>query len=380
MSEQRVAAWMALLDSGLSPLLLARLAEAFGSPEAALDTSDARWAAEAGLRPEQCQRLRESARDNLRRKRQVELFHQHGMRLLEMGDAEYPERLREVKAPPPVLFARGATDPDDRLAVALVGPRMATPYGLEVTRRLATEFAPLMTVVSGLALGIDTAAHEATLRAGGRTIGVAACSLDQDYPKGNEPLRQRMAGEGLLLSAYAPLTKAATHHFPNRNHVMAGMVMAVIVIEASEKSGALLTASAALEAGREVFAVPGDITRRNSRGTNTLLAQGAGVCTGAQDVIAALGEHLEAELEAMKRRRAAESGNGDGAENAAPAGLSPAEAAVLDFIRHTQRQYDDLLASFVPGQMTLGELTTALLQLELRGLVRQQPGKIFIPG
>ncbi|MBI5154927.1 DNA-protecting protein DprA [Candidatus Poribacteria bacterium] len=379
MSEEDLSAWISLLDSGMSSPVLNRLLAAFDSPERVLGAPDAALVRLAGLNDDQCRRLRDAAGDRLRLARQLEAFHANGMRLEVRGGPGFPSSLETVENPPPAVFIKGTLVPEDRLAIALVGPRLSTPYGQEVARRLATEFAPLMTVVSGLAIGIDSVAHDAVLKAGGRTIGVAACGLDQDYPKGNGPLRERILEAGALVSAFPPLTKSATHHFPARNHTMAGLVLAVLVIEASEQSGALLTAHAAADEGREVFAVPGDITRRNSRGSNALLQQGAGLATCAADVLAALEPRLDHELRELNARRMSLADALAAEAAASEPELPEAEEIVLETIRHSTRSYDQLLEELVPDTMSVGELAGALLKLELKRLIRQMPGKVYMP-
>ncbi len=377
MTHESTAAWITLMDSGISAAVLRRLTDAFGHPVDVLAARDGDWQALAGLNPDQCRRLRETQRDEARREKQLEVFHATGMRLIQETDVEYPVRLSELGTAPPALFVRGELIEEDRLAVALVGPRMATPYGIEVTRRLATELAPIMTIISGLAVGVDSAAHQMALDAGGRTLGVAACGLDQNYPQGTAALRERIPDAGALISMYPPLTKAATHHFPVRNQLIAALSLAVVIVEASEKSGALVTAQAAVEQGREVFAVPGDITRRNSRGSNRLIADGAGVATCAGDVLATLEGILSAELAELKRQR--EKAAPKASEKNIPPDLPAPQATLLDALMHTQRQYDELMAEYVPAQMTLGEFAGALLQLEIKGLIKQLPGKIYLP-
>lgn len=362
---------MALLDAGLPVAAQRAVLAAFGSPENVLASDDVPLRRDGGLNEDQLRRLRESAADNARRAKQLESFERTGQRLVLATHADYPARLRDLEEPPPALFVVGTLRPADDLAVALVGPRTATPYGLEVARRLATQFAPVLTVVSGLALGIDSAAHDHALRAGGRTIGVAACGLDEDYPQGNGPLRTRIPEAGAIVGMWPPLTKARTHHFPARNTLIAALSLAVVVVEAGETSGSLLTAKAAAELGRDVFAVPGDIVRANSKGSNRLLAEGAGVCTCAEDVIAA----LEGPIRAAGRAMASAPKDAPEPEN-----LSPAERAVLDAVRHAQARHDDLAARFVPATMAVGDLAVALLNLELKGLVRQLPGGVYIAG
>ncbi len=371
MSSSRESAWLALADAGLSFGVLSRLVDALGGPEAAVAASDQELSIHGGLNTDQRKRIRESTGDQVRRNRQIDVLAETGQRIMERGDADWPLILEESPMPPPFLFVKGTILPEDRFAVAMVGPRKATPYGLEVARRLATGFVPALTIVSGLALGIDTTAQEAALKAGGRTIGVAACGLDQDYPQGNARLRQRIPENGALISMWPPLTKSRTHFFPQRNELIAALSLAVVIVEAGERSGALLTARAAADIGRDVFAVPGDITRANSRGSNRLLAEGAGVCTCPEDVIAALEPSLRDHMEVLPA--AVDS------DDKFPADLSVSEAVLLQAIRHTTRTYDDLVAELVPAQLSIGDLASGLLQLELKGMIRQQPGSAYTP-
>jgi DNA processing protein len=373
--RDRLATWCAVLDAGLSSAVVHRALAAMGSPEGLLGADDDTLASRAGLRRDQITRLRESQRDDARRARQLEVFDEHGMTLLEPGEPGWPEGFASLVHPPPVLFLRGTLRAEDRLALAVVGPRMATPYGLEMAKRFARELAPVLTIVSGGAHGIDSTAHRACLEAGGRTLGVAACSLDQDYPKGNGPLRGEIAGSGALVSIYPPLTKAATHRFPERNVLMAALSLAVLVVEASSTSGALITASAGGELGRDVFAIPGDVTRRNSEGTNGLLRDGAIPATRPSEILAELEVRLDHELIRLRADRVRN------APAPPPPAARPAEgpqALLLDLLEHHERTYDQLLEALVPGALSRGAFATALLQLEIKGLVRQLPGKVYV--
>ncbi len=371
--------WLVLAGASLPAAPLRSLLEQFGDAANLIGARDVDLSGPGGLAEGPLRRLRECQRDAVALQRQADLLQQHDIRIVVRGDEDYPARLEELPDGAPILFVQGDIQDEDRLAVALVGPRMATAYGLEVTRRLATQLAPTMTIVSGLAVGIDSTAHRAAIEASGRTIGVAACGLDQDYPKGNTPLREAIPSAGAIVSAYPPLTKAATHHFPARNYLMAAMSLAVVVVEASEKSGALVTAEAATELGREVLAVPGDITRRNSLGTNRLIAQGAWMVTTPSDVIAALEQRLDDELRIIKERRAQAAPDAAGANSIDIASLPTAEQWIVEKVRHSPMAYDDMVAMCVGDLMSLGDLTTALLMLELKGFIRQAPGKVYHP-
>lgn len=373
MSDDTLAAWLTLLDSGLSHAVLRRALVVHHTPEALLGASDAALIKSGLLADDQCRRLRESAEGTLRRRRQLDSFHRLNMRLLTPADADWPENLRPVAEPPVALFVRGEIRDEDRLAVAIVGSRLATPYGLEVTRRLAVELAPVVTVASGLANGIDATAHERTLDAGGRSFGVAACGLDIDYPKGLGPMRERLVGAGALISLFPPGTTCGKGCFPRRNHLLACLCLGVIVVEAGETSGALLTARSAIEENREVLAVPGDITRPASRGTNRLIAEGAAVITEPADVVRHLEQRLSHELRRLRARRE----SSQSAEVPAPDNLTPAESTLLAAIRKGPISHDDLIAQFVPSALTMGDIAAALLALELKGLVQTLPGRTY---
>jgi len=370
----RLKAWLALSDAALPSVTVSSLINTFSSPLSAVKAGRDSWA-QAGLNSKQQVRLSESLGDHARHDRQLEVMQQFGIRVVEHRDGEYPSTLANRPGSPPILFVIGEILPTDAACVSLVGPRAATPYGLEVARRFATDLAPVVTVASGLALGIDSAAHEAALNAGGRTIGVAACGLDTDYPKGNARLRQRIAeGGGALVSTFAPLTKTKTHHFPMRNAVMASLSLAVVVVEAGESSGALGTASAAAEVGAEVFAVPGDITRLNSKGSNQLIAQGAGVATQGSDVLSAIETPLRAIFEETEKAPIAEE-----KDPSQQPDRPPDEAMILEAIRHHERHYDELVAEFTPEPLSVGDLAQALLNLEIEGAIRRAPNNSFLP-
>lgn len=206
---------------------------------------------------------------------------------INLQSPNYPKLLREISNPPTKLFIKGELP--DQPAVAIVGSRRPSQYGRQVTYRLASDLAKAgVTVISGLALGIDSVAHQAALEAGGRTIAVLACGLDRIYPSSNQGLAERVAGQGALISDYPKGTEPLRHHFPARNRIIAGLSQAVIVTEASAKSGALITANFALEQNRQVMAVPGNITSPMSAGPNNLIKAGALPITDSSDVLAAL--------------------------------------------------------------------------------------------
>ena len=219
-----------------------------------------------------------------------------GVRFVARGDAEFPPLLAAIHDPPAGVFVRGPAPPAllAQPAVAIVGARSCTPYGTQVARRLGRELAAAgLVVVSGLARGIDGEAHRGALESGGPTVAVLGCGIDRDYPASHRELARRIAESGLIVSEYAPGVEPAPWRFPARNRIVAGLAAATVVVEARERSGALITADLALEEGREVFAVPGEITSLLSAGSNALLRVGATPLTAAADVLESLGISVE---------------------------------------------------------------------------------------
>jgi len=271
-----------------------------------------------------------------------------GFRFVGRGEPEFPALLRSIHDPPPGLFVRGDAEPDllARSAVAIVGARACSGYGASVARSLGRDLAAAgLVVVSGLARGIDGEAHRGALEAGGPTVAVLGCGIDRDYPAAHAELARRVAAVGLVVSEYAPGVEPAPWRFPARNRIVAGLCAATVVVEARERSGALITADLALEEGREVFAVPGEITSSLSSGTNTLLKLGASPLTGAPDVLSSFG--IEPEPPAA-------------------ADVSPAAASLLELVRMSPAGADALARQ---SGLDAGEVARALVELELGGLV-----------
>jgi DNA processing protein len=293
-------------------------------------------------------------------------------RALTREDAEYPAHLRGLPEAPDTLHVRGALAERDALAIAVVGSRRATPYGLEVAETLAADLAARgATIVSGLARGIDTAAHRGALRVGGRTIAVLGSGVDVAYPPENARLAEEIAARGALVSQFAPGTPPLPHHFPTRNAVIAGLSLAVVVVEAAERSGSLITARLAAELGREVLAVPGRVTAAESRGANRLIQDGAALALGWEDVAAALPERWKACLDA-RERIAGTAGPARGEET------PPADAAsrrVLALLGEDPLEIDHVIER---SGLAAGPVSAALLDLELDGRVRQIEGKRFV--
>ena len=276
-----------------------------------------------------------------------------GFRFLGRSEPEFPPLLRAIHDPPPGLFLRGNAEPALLAlpAVAIVGARACSAYGRQIARSVARELASTgLVVVSGLARGVDAEAHRGALEAGGLTVAVLGCGIDRDYPAANRELARQVAASGLVVSEYAPGVEPAPWRFPARNRIVAGLCSASVVVEARERSGALITADFALEEGREVFAVPGEITSALSAGSNALLRLGATPLTCAQDVLESFG------LTAADRPEP---------EVGAAAGL------VLARIRETAAGADELARE---TGLSAEELAVALTELELAGAVLEEGG------
>jgi DNA processing protein len=223
---------------------------------------------------------------------EMEKLAKMGIEALVIGDGRYPARLAEIESAPPLLYLRGQLTAQDDLALAVVGTRKATHYGKSVTTQLVGEMARAgLTIVSGLARGIDTCAHQVALEAGGRTVAVLGCGVDVVYPPENGKIIHQILQEqrGAIISEYAPRTKPDAHNFPPRNRIISGMSLGVLVVETGERGGALITVTYANEQGREVMAVPGSIFSPTSAGTNAIIQQGAALVSSASDIMQALG-------------------------------------------------------------------------------------------
>jgi DNA processing protein len=269
------------------------------------------------------------------------------------GREGYPSLLAELHDPPSRLYLRGGSaELLRRPAVAIVGARSCSPYGAQVARELARDLAAAgVVVVSGLARGIDGEAHRGALAAGGVTVAVLGCGIDRDYPRSHTELARRIAEDGLIVSEYPPGVEPVPWRFPARNRIVAGLSLATVVVEARERSGALITADFALELGRDVFAVPGEITSALSAGANDLLRQGAAPLLSPDDVLGAIG---------LQR-----------APPAAVASLSPAAETVRATLRDGARAADELARAV---GLESAELATALVELELAGLATSADG------
>jgi DNA processing protein len=346
---------------GVGPRLTMALLARFGSAAAVLAAapSDLREVPGVGTKVSQAI-ARAPARDAV--EREIEQCRQAGISVLTPQSAGYPRLLREIHDPPPIIFGRGMIEARDSLAIAIVGSRHATQYGIAQAERLAGSLARAgLTIVSGLARGVDAAAHRGALAAGGRTIAVLGSGLSNIYPPEHVSLADEVAAAGCLLSEAPPRTQPTSGAFPQRNRLISGMSLGVIVVEASIQSGALITARHATEQGRDIFAVPGRVDSRVSHGCHRLIRDGAKLVETADDVLEELGPLVEATSDAA----------GKSVHHPAELLLNDLERQVLDAVTAEPTTIDQVVAtSALPTPQVLATLSV----LEMRRLVRRLGG------
>lgn len=352
--------WIGLKSiPGIGNVTFRRLLERFESPEAVLSASIAELSNVRGVTPA----MREAIRHGSWRSfadAECSRLAVSGARIVTFLAADYPKSLFEIPDPPPFLYVRGELRCHET-AVAIVGSRRATAYGIQTTSRLAGALAGHgVCVTSGMARGVDTAAHKGALAAGGRTIGVLGCGIDMVYPPENRKLFQEMAEKGCLVSEFPLGTLPLAENFPRRNRIISGLSKGVLVVEAAENSGSLITAQYALEHGRDVYAVPGNISFATSRGSNRLIKQGAKLVDCVEDILE--------ELPGFENLHG-------GAEQRVPAprtfSLTPKEAAIYEVLARSPLHIDDIISQ---TELTAGEVSSMLLHLELKGAVTSLPG------
>jgi DNA processing protein len=353
------------LLSGIGPVRVRRLLQAFGCPEDALRAGRDAVMRVEGFGPELAERVAdwESQIDLARERRRIREI---GAQVLTQEDDGYPATLREVFDPPIVLYVWGRLDPRDDRGIAVVGSRRATHYGVQCARRLGFQLAHSgVTVLSGLAAGIDTAAHEGALAARGRTVGVLGGGLGKFWPPQNKALADRIAdGHGAVVTEFPVDYNPDKQSFPLRNRIVAGWSQGVLCVEAPARSGALITVNQAADYGRPIYAVPGPIDRPTSEGCNTLIKNGARLVMAAADILDDFGWILPPEPAAQ---------GSSGREEPVP-GLAGDERTVFDALGHDERQFEELVAA---SGLAAGAATVALMKLEMKRLVCQLPGRVY---
>ncbi len=359
-----VAAVRLAMVPGVGPATRRTLLEKFGSPEAVLAAAPSQLRDVPGVGPKLTRSI--SAAEEIDVESQLRLCRENGVQLLIEASPDYPRLLREIYDPPAVLFVRGHLQPEDALAIAIVGTRHASNYGRQQAERLAGGLARAgLTVVSGLARGIDAAAHQASLRAGGRTLAVLGSGVLNVYPPEHQELAEQVIRAGAVISENSPLSEPMIGTFPQRNRLITGMTLGVIVVEAGQRSGALISARHAMEQGREVFAVPGRVDSRTSHGCHQLIRDGAKLVETVEDVLDELGPLVEATPRA----------DGRVVHHPAELQLNEQERLVLDAIDTDPTSIDNVaLTSGLPVQRVLATLSV----LEMRRLIRRVSGTFVI--
>ena len=355
--------WIALrLVRGVGNVTYRQLLDRFASPRDILRTSPA-MLTETGTSGRVAREI--AAFDQWQEvEAELEKLARLNARLVTQTDAEYPERLRQIHDPPPFLYIRGQVEPQDGLAIALVGARTASPYGRKMARELAQELAGCgVCVVSGLARGIDSEAHQASLETGGRTIAVLGSGLDVVYPREHIALAEQIAASGAVVSEFSLGSQPEAGNFPYRNRVISGISLGTVVVEATEKSGSLITAQCALDQNREVFAVPGPVTASRSRGPHRLIKAGAKLVESIDDILSEIAPAL-ARTDRVEKN--------DPGVPVVP--LEPDEEMVLQLFPEEAVHVDTLITG---SGLEPARVLEVLLGLELKGVVTQLPGMYF---
>jgi DNA processing protein len=381
--QPRSLLWLALsLTPQLGPTRARKLAEHFGGVERIFSASLTELEG-AGLHAASAQSIHNrdclgAAEEELLRAKSA------GVELLTLDDAGYPELLRQIYDPPVVLYVRGNVEALRAPGIAVVGTRHPTPYGIGMAERLACDLAARgLVITSGLARGVDSAAHRGALHGKGTTIAVLGTGVDVIYPRENNRLAENiLASGGAIVSEFALGSFAAPQNFPIRNRIISGIALGVLVVEAGEYSGTRITARNALEQNRELFAVPGNVTNKNSWGPNTLIKQGARLTATWEDVF----EELPAEVKAKLVSSAAASGLGATSATESPSAaslfeqekLGPHEAAIYKLLRADEATHIDQLVESLESKLSPSEIFAALFELELASKIRQLPGKNYV--
>ena len=368
---ERLEAWLILRSvPGLSDGTLCALVHHFGGPQGVLAASSSELRHVAGLRPSVVAAIRKAPDSSVvaQVRKEMRLIEKGASSIVTILDPAYPRRLAMIPDPPPVLYVRGTWPSAGEHAVAIVGSRRATQSGAHMTQELSQRLAEMgFTIVSGLARGIDAAAHRGALAAKARTIAVVGCGVDRTYPPEHQQLRRDIEGNGAVVSELPLGSPPLPYHFPRRNRIISGLSLGVIVSEADQKSGALITARFALEQNREVFAIPGAVKPGRHRGAHALIKQGAKLVEEARDVV----EELLPQLDEPFCDRVKNAG----LQDTAPPVLPAKEQQVLSLFHDDPVSIDEVLTE---APFDRAEVMSLLLNLELRGCIQQSPGSCYI--
>jgi DNA processing protein len=389
LSQEDILHWLALrMVPGLGTVTTARLLTRLKSPQAIFRAS-ASELENAGLSPAQARNISSGCSFDDAVEQQQKLMNS-GAKIITIHDSRYPQQLREIFDPPILLFALGNPQLLGAHSIAVVGTRRPTPYGIAAAERLSADLSRAgLAILSGMAQGIDTAAHQAALRENGQTMAVLGCGVDVVYPSSNRKLYADIQEKGLLLSEFPMCAPAFPQNFPIRNRIVSGLSVGVLIVEGAQHSGSAITARLAMDQGREVFAVPGNITSKMSWGPNLLIKDGgAKLVQEWTDITNELPAPVRRDLVKNAQQRSLEEGAdeaGDGEPGATPQAGQITEDAPLKALGRkllnllqvdTPQQLDSIVESF--EGVSSSELISALFDLEMSGLVRQLPGKHFV--
>ncbi|MGD0652549.1 MAG: DNA-processing protein DprA [Verrucomicrobiia bacterium] len=364
-------AYIALnMIDGVGPIRVRALLERFGTPEAILSAPRQELMQIEGVGEEVARNVTQW-RENIDFDAELACIERSGARVVTRDDADYPKNLHQIYDPPLVLYVKGALSERDALAISIVGSRRTTLYGQEMARKLAYQLARLgVPVVSGLARGIDTAAHKGALQAKGRTVAVIGCGIDVVYPPENKKLADEIVEKGGAVVTEFPFgVKPDRQNFPMRNRIISGWSLGVVVVEANLKSGALITANQAAEQGRQVFAVPGRADSILSRGTNKLIKEGAKLTEDAEDILSEF-EYLLPQGQGETLQEPVLTGGIKAAVK-----LSDTEEKVMALISNEEVAIDEIIRG---SGLTSGCVSATLLGLEMKRMIRQLPGKCYV--
>jgi DNA processing protein len=351
--------WLALnMVPGVGPIAYRNLVGQFHDPERVFDASQKALAAVEGIGEKTIEAIKSLPAEDVAAA-ELKKAKDLGVSILTFRDQGYPKNLLQIYDPPPLLYVRGGLDQGDSPMVAIVGSRKGSFYGRAMTKRISKDLASGgVTVVSGMARGIDTCAHLGALEAGGMTIAVFGCGIDIIYPPENERLFFDIIDHGAIISEFPLSTPPEGKNFPKRNRIISGLSLGVVIVEATADSGSLITASHALEQDREVFAVPGNVGMATSKGTNALIKQGAKLVECAQDILVEILPQYE--------------GKPDREE---PPALNDEEDGIFQLLSHNPLHIDEISRL---SQMEIRRVSTILLELELKGVISQLGGKMFV--
>ncbi len=356
--------WLALsLTPGVGSVLFKRLLDPFKNPEAVFKASLKDLVEVEGVGERIAKEIQKGPCEE-KAKRELVLLEEAGGKILTFQDPLYPGRLKEIYDPPPLLYLKGELKERDDLALSIVGSRRTTPYGRWITEKMSQEIARQgVTIVSGMARGIDSVAHLGAISGGGRTLAVLGCGIDVVYPPENRSLYRQIIEHGAVLSEFPMGSPPEGIHFPRRNRIISGLSIGVVVVQASDESGSLITADYALEQGREVFAIPGNVGADGSRGTNRLIKEGAKLVESSEDI-------LEEILPQWKREKEEGLSRAPSPEE----DLSKEEKIICGVLADSPVHIDEIIRE---SQLDPGSVSSLLMNLELRGFVTQWPGKCF---